>query len=93
MVSRIPAWIERGPLPGLSVIEGELKAVNARMDALKISMEEADKRLTIRVEKLEKRMAMEARASSIRMNLLEKRLDVAERLAVIEAKLRKHVKP
>ncbi|RLI19340.1 hypothetical protein DRO54_08625 [Candidatus Bathyarchaeota archaeon] len=90
MVSRIPAWIERLLLPRLSAIEGELKAINTRIDALKTSMEELDKRLTTRIEELEKRMTTELRAINARIDSLEKRLDVAERLAVIEAKLKEH---
>jgi len=40
LASKIPAWIQRILLPKLESIRGELKAVNARIDALKISMEE-----------------------------------------------------
>ena len=46
MASKRPAWIQRILLPELESIRSELKAVNARMDALKISLEEVDRRLT-----------------------------------------------
>ena len=101
MASKIPAWIQRFLLPELEAIKGELKAINTRIDALKTSMEEMDKRLsakideldkrlTTKIEELEKRLTTEIRAVNTRIDAFEKRLDVAERLAVIEAKLREH---
>jgi len=49
LASKRPAWIQRILLPELESIRSELKAVNARMDALKISMEEMDRRLTSQI--------------------------------------------
>ena len=89
MASKIPAWIQR-ILPELESIRGELKAVNARIDALKISMEEMDRRLTSQIQSLRNEMIAKFEAVNSRIDSLEKRLDVAERLAVIEAKLREH---
>ena len=90
MASKIPAWIQRILLPELESIRGELKAVNARMDALKISMEEMDRRLTSQIQSLRNEMIAKFEAVNSRIDSLEKGLDVAERLAVIEAKLREH---
>ena len=90
MASKRPAWIQRILLPELESIRGELKAVNARMDALKISMEEVDRRLTSQIQSLRNEMIAKFEAVNSRIDSLEKRLDVAERLAVIEAKLREH---
>jgi len=90
LASKRPAWIQRILLPELESIRGELKAVNARMDALKISMEEVDRRLTSQIQSLRNEMIAKFEAVNSRIDSLEKRLDVAERLAVIEAKLREH---
>lgn len=90
MASKIPAWIQRILLPELESIRGELKTVNARIDALKISMEEMDRRLTSQIQSLRNEMIAKFEAVNSRIDSLEKRLDVAERLAVIEAKLREH---
>ena len=90
MASKIPAWIQRILLPKLESIRGELKAVNARIDALKISMEEMDRRLTFQIQSLRNEMIAKFEAVNSRIDSLEKGLDVAERLAVIEAKLREH---
>ena len=58
---------------------------------------EMEKRLSVRIQELDKRVEslrneMVARFEAVnsRIDSLEKRLDVAERLAVIEAKLREH---
>ena len=90
MAPKIPAWIQRILLPELESIRGELKAVNARIDALKISMEEMDRRLTSQIQSLRNEMIAKFETVNSRIDSLEKRLDVAERLAVIEAKLREH---
>ena len=90
MASKRPAWIQRILLPELESIRSELKAVNARMDALKISMEEVDRRLTSQIQSLRNEMIAKFEAVNSRIDSLEKGLDVAERLAVIEAKLREH---
>jgi len=90
LASKIPAWIQRILLPELESIRGELKTVNARIDALKISMEEMDRRLTSQIQSLRNEMIAKFEAVNSRIDSLEKRLDVAERLAVIEAKLREH---
>jgi len=66
-------------LPELEFIKGELKAIN-------ICIEELDKR----VESLRNEMIARFEAVNSRIDSLDKRLDVAERLAVIEAKLREH---
>ena len=83
MASKIPAWIQRILLPEFESIRGELKAVNARIDALKISMEEMDRRLTSQIQSLRNEMIAKFEAVNSRIDSLEKRLDVAERLAVI----------
>jgi len=88
--SKIPIWIQRFLLPELESIKGELKAMNTRIN-------EMEKRLSVRIQELDKRVEslrneMVARFEAVnsRIDSLEKRLDVAERLAVIEAKLREH---
>ena len=66
-------------MPELESIKGELKAINTRI-------EELDKG----VESLRNEMIARFEAVNSRIDSLDKRLDIAERLAVIEAKLREH---
>ena len=54
MASRIPAWIQRFLLPELEAIKGELKAINTRIDALNTRIEELDRRLTTKIDEMEK---------------------------------------
>ncbi|MDJ0268979.1 MAG: hypothetical protein NXY59_00215 [Aigarchaeota archaeon] len=79
MASKIPSWIQKFLLPELESVKGELKAINTRI-------EELDKR----IERLRNEMIARFEAVNSRIDSLDKRLDVAERLAVIEAKLREH---
>ena len=79
LTSKIPSWIQRFLLPELESIKGGLKAINARIGEL-------DKR----VESLRNEMTARFEAVNSRIDSLGKRFDVAERLAVIEAKLREH---
>lgn len=74
MVERIPGWIERILMPRLGSIEGEIKA-------LSIKVEELDKRFSLRLDEGERRL-------SIKIDDLDKRLDMAQRLAVVEAKMK-----
>ena len=79
LTSKIPSWIQSFLLPELESIKGELKAINTRI-------EELDKR----IESLRNEMIARFEAVNSRIDSLDKRLDIAERLAVIEAKLREH---
>ena len=90
MASKVPVWIQRFLLPELEAIKGELKAINTRIDSLRTSVEEMDRRLTTKIEELEKRVTMEIKATNTRIDALEKRFDILERLAIIETKLREH---
>ena len=47
MASRIPAWIQRFLLP-------EPEAINTRIDALNTRIEELDRRLTTKIDEMEK---------------------------------------
>jgi len=49
-----------------------------------------DRRLTSQIQSLRNEMIAKFEAVNSRIDSLEKKLDVAERLAVIEAKLREH---
>jgi len=49
MAEKIPSWIERLLLPGLSSKEGELRAINAEIKRLETKIDSLDERLNIRV--------------------------------------------
>ena len=84
MTEKIPGWLERVLLPRLSEMAGEVKAVNVRIEALdeKLStkIDEAEKRLAAKIDGVDKRLAA-------KIDDLDKRLDMAQRLAVLEAKM------
>ena len=73
MTEKIPGWLERVLLPRLSEMAGEIKAVNGRIEAL-------DEKLSTKIDEVDKRLAA-------KIDDLDKRLDMAQRLAVLEAKM------
>ena len=73
MTEKIPGWLERVLLPRLSEMAGEIKVVNVRIDAL-------DEKLSTKIDEGDKRLAA-------KIDDLDKRLDMAQRLAVLEAKM------
>jgi len=73
MTEKIPGWLERVLLPRLSEMAGEIKAVNVRIEAL-------DEKLSTKIDGVDKRLAA-------KIDDLDKRLDMAQRLAVLEAKM------
>ncbi len=73
MTEKITGWLGRVLLPRLSEMAGEIKAVNVRIEAL-------DEKLSTKIDGVDKRLAA-------KIDDLDKRLDMAQRLAVLEAKM------
>ena len=84
MTEKVPGWLERVLLPRLSEMAGEIKAVNVRIEALdeKLStkIDGVDNRLAAKIDGVDNRLAA-------KIDDLDKRLDMAQRLAVLEAKM------
>jgi flagellar capping protein FliD len=94
---------ERLMLPRLNSIDGELKSVNTKIDALRnefrseikvvdTRVTEMDKRLSTRVEEMDKRLStrveeMDKRLSS-KLEDMDRKLDIDRRMTMIEAKLK-----
>jgi hypothetical protein len=83
---------ERLMLPRLNSIDGELKSVNTKIDALRnefrseikvvdTRVTEMDKRLSTRVEEMDKRL-------SSKLEDMDRKLDIDRRMTIIEAKLK-----
>ena len=90
MSSKIPSWIQRFLLPELEAIKGELRAINARIDALEKEVKSFRNEVNTRFEAINIRIEEFDKRVTSKIGDLEKRLDMAERLAVIEAKLKEH---
>jgi DNA anti-recombination protein RmuC len=87
----------------LNSIDGELKSVNTKIDALRnefrseikvvdTRVTEMDKRLSTRVEEMDKRLStrveeMDKRLSS-KLEDMDRKLDIDRRMTMIEAKLK-----
>jgi archaellum component FlaC len=65
-VEKIPSWIEHLLLPKLSTIEGELKAINTRIDSVE------DRVGSLRNEMLSKFEATDNKIDSLRNEMLSK---------------------
>jgi capsule polysaccharide export protein KpsE/RkpR len=63
MAEKIPSWIERLLLPRLSSMEGELKAINARIDSVKTEMNAKFETVNTKIESLDKRLDVVQRLS------------------------------
>ena len=95
MTEKIPGWLERVLLPRLSEMAGEIKAVNVRIEALdeKLStkIDGVDKRLAAKIDEVDNRLAAKIdgvdKRLAAKIDDLDKRLDMAQRLAVLEAKM------
>lgn len=87
MVERIPGWLERILLPRLSEINGELKAINARIGGLDSKVEGEFKAVHSEIERVDEKVDGVDKRLGAKIDNLDKRLDMAQRLAVLEAKM------
>jgi len=97
-MEKMPSWIERLLLPKLNTIEGELKAINTRIDSLdeKIDIKIDSLRnemkseftgLNYRFEKVNERIDSLRIEMTVKLDSLEKRIPVIEKIAVLELKI------
>jgi chromosome segregation ATPase len=92
IAEKAPSWLTRILLPEIAEIRGELKSLNSRIDSTNVKIDEMDKRVISKIDDLDKRLSENDRRLSEKFDDLDKRLDMAQRLAVVEAKLREREK-
>jgi hypothetical protein len=83
-VEKIPTWIERLLLPKLSEISGDIKAINARIDALESNMNTKFQAVDIkfqgvesRIDSLRNEINSKFEGTDIKIAELEKRMAMA----------------
>ena len=92
MAARVPGWLERVVMPLINELKGELKATSARFEGefksihseiqgVDGKVESAEKRLETKIDALDRRI-------ETKIDALDKRMDVAQRVAVIEEKIK-----
>jgi len=100
-VEKIPSWIERLLLPKLNTIEGELKAINTRIDSVEgqvgslrnemlSKFEGVDIKITSldeRITSLRNEAKTEFTGLNYRFDYLEKRIPVIEEITALKLKI------
>jgi chromosome segregation ATPase len=72
-VEKIPSWIERVLLPKLSAIEGELKAINTRIDSVEDQVGSLRNEMLSKFEGVDiKITSLDERITSLRNEMLSK---------------------
>ena len=80
MAEKVPGWLERILLPQISELEGELRAINARIDGEFKAVHSEIRRIDEKVDGVDKRLGD-------KIDGLDERMDVVQRLAVVEGKV------
>jgi uncharacterized protein YqgV (UPF0045/DUF77 family) len=81
MAARVPGWLERVLLPQIGELKGDLKAMNARFEGEFRSIHSEIQRIGEKIDSVDERL-------EAKIDALDKRMDVAQRVAVIEEKIR-----
>jgi uncharacterized protein YqgV (UPF0045/DUF77 family) len=81
LAANVPGWLERVLLPQLSEFKGELRAMNARIEGEFRSIHSEIRGVDEKIDSLDRRR-------EAKVDALDKRMDVAQRVAVIEEKIR-----
>jgi vacuolar-type H+-ATPase subunit I/STV1 len=86
---------ERLMLPRLNSIDGELKAMNTRIDAVNGRIDDSVKGLTARIDESDKRaesfrseFRAELNAVQTKLEAIDQKLDIDRRVTIVEAKLK-----
>lgn len=75
---------ERTLLPRLNSIDGELRAINTRVDGMEKSIAESDKR----TESFGSEFRAELKTMRTKLDHIDSKLDIERRMTIMEAKLR-----
>jgi Skp family chaperone for outer membrane proteins len=91
MAEKVPGWFERVLLPQISELKGELKAMDAKMDAefriVHSELGSLDQKLSQRIESLDQKLSQRIDGTNRRLDESDKKLDMVQRVAVLEAKV------
>jgi len=100
MAEKVPGWLERVLLPQIRELKGDLKALDAKMDAefrvvhselgsldqkLSQRIESLDQKLSQRIESLDQKLSQRIDGTNRRLDDSDKKLDMVQRVAVLEA--------
>ena len=80
MTEKIPGWLERVLLPRLTVMEGDIKAIYAKIEGLDQKIDSVDAKLSAKIDAVDEKL-------TAKIEDLDKRLDIVQRLAVLEARM------
>jgi hypothetical protein len=80
--------LERILLPRLNSIDGELKAINTRMDGMDKSITESDKR----AESFRSEFRAELKTVHAKLDHIDSKLDIDRRMTIIETKMKEFEK-
>ena len=91
MAEKIPGWLERILLPQISELKGEIKAMNAKMDAefkvVHSELTSLEQKLSQKIENLDQKLSQRIDGTNRRLDESDKKLDMVQRVAVLEAKV------
>src|SRR5580698_10291798 len=87
-LKKVPGWAEQIPLPRLSGIEGELKAINSRIDSTNASLSAKIEAVKSNIESLKSEFRAESKAIDTKLDQFEKRLEQGQRTAVLETEVK-----
>lgn len=82
VAEKVPTWLTRILLPEIAEIKGELKNINPRIEAT-----------NTRIDSLRNELKADIGRVDSRVEDLDKRFGMAQRLAVVEAKIREREEP
>ena len=81
LATRVPGWLGRVLLPQMNELKGEIKALDAKVDGeFKATRSE--------IRRLDEKADLSNRSLEGKIDALDRRMDVAQRVAVIEEKIR-----
>ena len=75
-MEKIPSWIERLLLPKLNTIEGELKAINTRIDSLDERMNTKMTSLDEKIDSLDERINIKMTSLDEKIDSLDERMNI-----------------
>ncbi len=91
MAEKVPGWLDRVLLPQISELKGELRAMNAKMDAefrvVHSELGSLDQKLSQRIESLDQKLSQRIDGTNRRLDDSDKKSDMVQRVAVLEAKV------
>ena len=89
MAEKVPGWLERVLLPQIRELKGDLKALDAKMDAefrvVHSELGSLDQKLSQRIESLDQKLSQRIDGTNRRLDDSDKKLDMVQRVAVLEA--------